>query len=139
MKKYIHTSKFLDIVSMIEQNDVYIEKIPNEIKEAIRKYKEHLKKHRFFDFTSIMAEAYVQLILNEKLRTYIKDSIGYLFVDEYQDVNILQEKIIRELYILGAKISTVGDLDQSIYSWRGSDVRRFIDFNLRYKNTKKCI
>ena len=60
----------------------------------------------------------------------------YLVVDEYQDVNPLQEALIREIAGLGANLCVVGDDDQTIYQWRGSDVQNIIKFTERYPNVK---
>lgn len=137
MKRYLDTTRFLDIVSMLEENRVLWNYVPKEIEEAISNYKKLLKEHRFFDFTSIMVSSYYEMIHNKILRDYFSKYIKYLLVDEYQDVNMLQENIIKEIYSLGANILVVGDLDQSIYSWRGSDVKNFINFDSRYENAKK--
>ncbi len=57
-------------------------------------------------------------------------------MDEYQDVNPLQERIIWELYGLCGNICVVGDDDQTIYQWRGSDVQNIISFSERYPNVE---
>lgn len=137
MSRYIHTTKFLSIVSLLEENKVIEEWVPKEINEAKEKYKSLLIQHRFFDFTSIMVNAYNEVLNNNFIREYVYQNIKYLLVDEYQDVNLLQERLINELYSLGVKLLVVGDLDQSIYSWRGSDVNNFIDFESRYNGVKK--
>ena len=60
----------------------------------------------------------------------------YLVADEYQDVNPLQEELIREIAGLGANLCVVGDDDQTIYQWRGSDVQNIITFSDRYSKVK---
>lgn len=56
----------------------------------------------------------------------------YVIVDEYQDVNPVQEAIVWSLHELGARICVVGDDDQTIYQWRGSDVENILTFDQRY-------
>ena len=84
----------------------------------------------------IIANAVAELKENDILREKIAGQLKYLIVDEYQDVNPLQEMLIRQLYELGANICVVGDDDQTIYQWRGSDVSSIIRFVERYS---ECI
>ena len=58
--------------------------------------------------------------------------IKHVIVDEYQDVNPVQEAIVWSLHDLGAQICVVGDDDQTIYQWRGSDVQNILTFQKRY-------
>lgn len=133
---YKNTNIFLEMMSMLQENEIHMDLVPTEIQEALENYKRVLFNNRYFDFTSIMKVAYDELTNNETLREYVRENIKYIIVDEYQDVNMLQEKIIREIHNLGAKIITVGDLDQNIYTWRGSDVKNFLNFDERYENTE---
>ena len=73
-----------------------------------------------------------QIIFRKKIAERVK----YLVVDEYQDVNPLQESLIRTIHDLGANICVVGDDDQSIYEWRGTDVKNILDFENRYPHVK---
>ena len=60
-----------------------------------------------------------------------------MIVDEYQDVNPIQEAIVWSLHELGAKICVVGDDDQTIYQWRGSDVQNILTFETRYPGVEQ--
>jgi DNA helicase-2/ATP-dependent DNA helicase PcrA len=61
-------------------------------------------------------------------------NIKYLIVDEYQDVNDLQEKLIASIANQGANVCVVGDDDQTIYQFRGSNANNMIGFSKRYKD-----
>ncbi len=61
----------------------------------------------------------------------------YVIVDEYQDVNPVQEAIVWSLHELGARICVVGDDDQTIYQWRGSDVENILTFDKRYPGVEQ--
>jgi DNA helicase II / ATP-dependent DNA helicase PcrA len=63
----------------------------------------------------MLSRAVAELKSNRNLRQKIKASVQYLVVDEYQDVNPLQEALIREIAELGANLCVVGDDDQTIY------------------------
>jgi DNA helicase-2/ATP-dependent DNA helicase PcrA len=74
---------------------------------------------------------------NQAFKTNIKNTIKYLFVDEYQDINPIQEKIIEEFHNLGVKICAVGDDDQTIYQFRGSDSSIIRNFTKKYNVSEK--
>ena len=60
----------------------------------------------------------------------------YILVDEYQDTNYIQSEWLRHLSAYNQNICCVGDDDQSIYSWRGAEIKNFLEFDKVYKNTK---
>ena len=72
---------------------------------------------------------------NDILELYLKN-FKYILVDEYQDSNYIQSKWLNILSRKNNNICCVGDDDQSIYSWRGAEIRNFLDFSKTYKNTK---
>ena len=69
---------------------------------------------------------------DDGLRRRLAERVKYVIVDEYQDVNPVQEAIVWSLHELGASICVVGDDDQTIYQWRGSDVENILTFAERY-------
>ena len=69
------------------------------------------------------------------LQLYL-NNFKYILVDEYQDSNYIQSKWLKLLARKRNNICCVGDDDQSIYSWRGAEIRNFLDFSKTYKNTK---
>ena len=60
----------------------------------------------------------------------------YILVDEYQDTNFIQSEWLKCLASKNMNICCVGDDDQSIYSWRGAEIKNFLEFDKIYKNTK---
>ena len=113
-----------------------IEHLSKELQANIYKYEKTLKDECFFDFTSIIINTLTRLENGEFDDSIVKN-LKYLIVDEYQDVNSAQEKIIRYFSEKGTIICVVGDDDQTIYQWRGSNLSYIKNFEINYPNVKK--
>lgn len=112
------------------------EKLNNELQNHIKKYEQTLIDSKYFDFTSIISTTLAKLSLGI-FDDFIEGKIKYLIVDEYQDVNDAQERIIKYFSQKGAYICVVGDDDQTIYQWRGSNLNYIKNFSDSYDNVKK--
>jgi DNA helicase-2/ATP-dependent DNA helicase PcrA len=71
------------------------------------------------------------------IRDRLAQRVRHVIVDEYQDVNPIQEAIVWCLHDLGAAVCVVGDDDQTVYQWRGSDVDNILTFSKRYPDVKQ--
>ncbi len=102
-----------------------------QILEGIRN---SLNENEFIDF-SLMIRLVVDALErgNEDIERAI-NNLAHLMVDEYQDVNPAQERLIQLLHQRSNTLFVVGDDDQSIYAWRGADVRNILTFHQRYPN-----
>ena len=100
-------------------------------REVLDKYINCLYSHHYIDFSLLIFEALRQIKENTAVQTYLS-GIQYLVVDEYQDVNDLQEKLIASIVAAGANVCVVGDDDQTIYQFRGSNSDNMISFIERY-------
>jgi DNA helicase-2/ATP-dependent DNA helicase PcrA len=98
-----------------------------------RAYRELLEQHRFLTFGQIVAQAVDVLENDERIRNRVRDPLLHLIVDEYQDINPAQERLIRCLAADPVSLCVVGDDDQAIYQWRGSDVGNILGFVSRYR------
>lgn len=107
-----------------------------DLQEHIRKYETALSAKNKFDFTSIIVTA-LNLIENGYFDEYITSTVKHLIIDEYQDVNDAQERIINYFYEKGTLVCVVGDDDQTIYHWRGSNLSYIRDFQKRYANVTR--
>ncbi|HET8735421.1 MAG TPA: ATP-dependent helicase, partial [Pricia sp.] len=91
-----------------------------------------LNQDQYIDFSS-MIRLVVEAIENDSPEVSRSlDQVKHLMVDEYQDVNPSQDALISGMYQHLETLFVVGDDDQSIYGWRGADVRNIIEFDLRY-------
>jgi DNA helicase-2/ATP-dependent DNA helicase PcrA len=138
LKQYSDTGYFIQAMSILRESELAPgKKIPPGLCQAMEQYEECLLNAGWLDFTLLMSRAIKELATVNRVRKLISDKIKYLIVDEYQDVNPLQEKIISEIVGLGANICVVGDDDQTIYQWRGSDINYILNFKNRYKEVKE--
>lgn len=138
LRRFIDTSLFVRIMDIVRESEIRngIE-FPSNILTAKKKYQETLIAKRYFDFSMIMEKALESLKEGTNLSKYIKENLKYLIVDEYQDVNPLQEKLINRLQeISNCKLIVVGDDDQNIYQWRGSNNKYIINFEQKFSNNE---
>lgn len=144
LRRYIHSGLFLQAMTVLREDDVDIEEVPLGVLESYRKYAALLHEHAYFDYTEMINLAVALLEsqpgegLTEKLvLDHVRGDIRYVVVDEYQDVNPLQERLVRGLTRFGANLCVVGDDDQTIYQWRGSEVANILDFSDRYDDVEQ--
>jgi DNA helicase-2/ATP-dependent DNA helicase PcrA len=92
------------------------------------RYREILDQARALDFDDLLLKTVALLGEQEELRERYRQRFLYLLVDEYQDTNRVQYDLMRHLAGAAGNVTVVGDEDQSIYSWRGADIRNILDF-----------
>ncbi|HEA8243856.1 TPA: UvrD-helicase domain-containing protein [Campylobacter coli] len=116
----------------------------NEIKhQALQKiaiyyqnYQEYLLKHNFVDFDDLLLLTNTLLENDQNFTKEQSSFYRYITVDEYQDTNALQYKILKNLCCIHENICVVGDDDQSIYSWRGAKIENILNFQSEFSNVK---
>ena len=99
-------------------------------------YQQKLTDLNSCDFGDLILHAVKILELNSDIREIYSKNFKYILVDEYQDTNFIQSKWLNLLSEKNKNICCVGDDDQSIYSWRGAEIKNFLEFDQVYKNTK---
>lgn len=108
----------------IYENELLAETdLPSSIRTPILKLNELLRSNRLLTFGSMVRLACEEIKKQGGLR-----QLKHLFVDEFQDINPAQEKLIRAMAVCGSKLTVVGDDLQCIYQWRGSDISYILDF-----------
>ena len=99
-------------------------------------YQQKLTDLNSCDFGDLILHAVKILEFNSDIREIYSKNFKYILVDEYQDTNFIQSKWLNLLSEKNNNICCVGDDDQSIYSWRGAEIKNFLEFDQVYENTK---
>ncbi|EEI87030.1 putative ATP-dependent DNA helicase PcrA [Anaerococcus lactolyticus ATCC 51172] len=108
----------------------------DEIAEIFKKYEKKKYEYNALDFDDLIEKVLELFVKDSETLRYYQNKFDYIFVDEFQDTNNSQYELIR--FIAGKKqnVVAVGDADQSIYSFRGADIRNILSFEKDFKNTK---
>ena len=131
--RYWQASTFADLMAILREGEVdYAALEGTDAGECLERYQDLLNRKRCFDFSSIVSEAVAMIEEDDEFRLRVAERVKYLTVDEYQDVNPVQERLIRAIGEAGAKVTVVGDDDQLLYAWRGSSASNILTFADRY-------
>ena len=117
---------------IINKNDIY----EKTILPLYKIYQKKLLDLNVCDFGDLILHTVKILEKNSDIRKIYSNNFKYILVDEYQDKNYIQSKWLHLLSEKHKNICCVGDDDQSIYSWRGAEIKNFLEFDQVYKNTK---
>jgi len=124
---------------MVDPQDYYLgSKDPNSERTAhiYKGYKEELRKNNALDFDDLLLEAVRLLKVAGDVRERYQRRYRYILVDEYQDTNRPQYELMKLLAGEHKNVCAVGDEDQSIYSWRGADIRNILEFEQDFPNAR---
>ncbi len=106
-----------------------------QIAKVYEEYEAYLAENNLVDFDDLIALTYKLLEENPELAQKTSEKYQYIMVDEYQDTNELQLKLLQKLCSSHNNICVVGDDDQSIYGWRGAHIRNIMEFDKDFENT----
>ena len=107
-----------------------------KVAEVYRLYAQKLRTNNALDFDDLLMVSVVLLEENEEIRTKYQRRFKYILVDEYQDTNGAQYQLTKILAAQHHNLCVVGDADQSIYGWRGADIRNIMDFEQDYPDAR---
>jgi DNA helicase-2/ATP-dependent DNA helicase PcrA len=124
---------------MVDPQEYYLaSKDPNSerIAHIYQSYKAELRKCNALDFDDLLLEAVRLLKVSAEVRERYQRKYRYLLIDEYQDTNRPQYELMKLLAGEHQNVCAVGDEDQSIYSWRGADIRNILEFEKDFPHAR---
>ena len=124
---------------MLDPQEVYLQSgdpKTEQIAHVYEIYRQELRKANALDFDDLLLETVRLLKSVEKVRQHYQRRFHYVMVDEYQDTNRPQYELMKLLAGEHHNICAVGDEDQSIYSWRGADIRNILEFERDFPEAK---
>ena len=104
-------------------------------KKIIDTYQKRLKENNAMDFGDLILNCYELILKSEKVKNYLRKTFQYILVDEYQDTNDIQFKLIKLLLNSEDNLFVVGDDNQLIYGWRGASVDTILNFETLFPKT----
>lgn len=140
--KQFSPKSYLQAISSYKNTENYVKNEPIEetfhlLKTVYETYKRELELQRLVDFDDMIALC-VRIFANypDILKKY-QDIYKYILADEYQDTNAVQFRLLYMLAGISGNLCVVGDDDQSIYGWRGAEVRNILEFDKVFENVKE--
>jgi DNA helicase-2/ATP-dependent DNA helicase PcrA len=124
---------------MLDPQEIYLQSADpktERIAHIYEEYRKELRKANAMDFDDLLLEAMRLLKSVAAVREYYNRRFQYILVDEYQDTNRPQYELMRLLAGDRHNVCAVGDEDQSIYSWRGADIRNILEFEADFPEAK---
>ncbi len=124
---------------MIDPQEYYLQSsdpMSEKVAHIFEGYRKELRKANAMDFDDLLLEAVRVLKVSAETRERYNRRYRYLLIDEYQDTNRPQYELMKLLGGGHQNVCVVGDEDQSIYSWRGADIRNILEFEKDFPNAK---
>ena len=142
--KKISPKYILSFIDNWKNKGLYPEDVILKKKDVLEKgflkiykiYQSKLMDLNACDFGDLILHCVKIFEKNSDIRKLYSKNFKYILVDEYQDTNLIQSKWLNYLAEYNENICCVGDDDQSIYSWRGAEIKNFLKFDKIYENTK---
>jgi len=125
--------------NLLTPEDVFIKsdlKIFNNIVKIYKIYQEQIISNNLVDFDDLLMLPYLILNGDDELRRRVSNQYRYIMVDEYQDTNELQLRLLKLLSSEHNNLCVVGDDDQSIYGWRGANIDNILNFTKEFKDSR---
>ncbi|MBN2140059.1 MAG: ATP-dependent helicase [Desulfovibrionaceae bacterium] len=129
-------NKELAIAQVLEQEAFHLTPFAGDIETLAREYGRFKKEHALLDYDDLLFGLEALLASDQALRRVLRARHGYLMVDEYQDTNLVQARIVRLLAGEAGNVMAVGDDAQSIYAFRGANVANIMNFPKIFKDAR---
>lgn len=125
-----------ELVSPAEYAELASAPLQKAVAQVYPHYERELRQANALDFDDLIGKVVAMLSNDEQVRNKWQEQFKYVMIDEYQDTNAAQYRLVKLLTNKNQNICVVGDDWQSIYSWRGADFRNILNFERDYANAK---
>jgi DNA helicase-2/ATP-dependent DNA helicase PcrA len=125
-----------DLAAELEERFEHTEVNVDDVLRVHKLYQRRKKEQHAMDFDDLLIYALQLLEQEEQILQWCQGEFAYILVDEYQDTNALQARMVKLLAAAHQNMMVVGDDFQSIYSWRGADFRNFLEFDRQYPEVR---
>jgi DNA helicase-2/ATP-dependent DNA helicase PcrA len=132
----ISTAKMMALTPDAVQKSTGYALMDQKSLEVYSAYEVEMKKNNALDFDDLLLKTYELFQMYPDVLEQLQQKFRYIMVDEYQDTNHIQYLLVKKLAEAHRNLCVVGDEDQSIYSWRGADIRNILDFEKDFKEAK---
>jgi DNA helicase-2/ATP-dependent DNA helicase PcrA len=105
--------------------------------EHYQAYENHLRQKGLLDFSDLLGRCLTIIKSSDKVKAFVGQTLPYALVDEFQDVNKVQVELLQAMAEAGTKVWAVGDDDQALYGWRGSNVFYTVQFSNYFANAQQ--
>ena len=139
LKRYVDSDRYIAALNALREDEINADamKACSTFHTGLPHYQKQLNEDGYLDFSAMLQITVQEIKRSKTLKQRLSERIKCVIVDEYQDVNPVQEHLIRLLSDCGADLCVVGDDDQTIYQWRGSFVNNIISFQERYSGVEQ--
>ena len=129
-------NKEISIEETLQRESYHLLPHADALTELGKAYRHYRREHGLLDYDDLLFELESLLCEREAAAQYLRARYEHLLVDEYQDTNLVQARLVRLLTGEGGKIMAVGDDAQSIYAFRGANARNMLDFPLLFPGAR---
>jgi len=129
-------NQLISVQEFVEENGDSFDIMARHVAKIFPVYQESLRNHDAFDFDDLLMKPVELLESHPEVLEEYRSRFSFLLVDEYQDTNRAQFRFLELLARESENLMVVGDDDQSIYAWRGADIRNILDFEAAFPGAK---
>ncbi len=129
-------NQLVSVQAFLEENGDSFDILARNVARVYPVYQEALRNHDAFDFDDLLMKPVELLDTHPEVLAEYRRRFSFLLVDEYQDTNHAQFRFLELLARESENLMVVGDDDQSIYAWRGADIRNILDFETAFPGAK---
>lgn len=124
------------LISPQRYTSVFADYTALKVADFYHEYQKALQKNNAMDFDDLLVKTVELFMHNEDVLEKYQNLYAYMFVDEFQDTNIAQYRLVRQLGRKRGNVTVVGDFSQSIYSWRGAHIENLTKFTEDFPGAK---